>query len=250
MTMLTAISTTGRAMPPIYVHEGERLKQSSRLKSAQLNGHWVPGTTQTVSGINPKTEQAYKGGMTRQIWREYFLKVFLPNLSVAEKPALLIIDGHDSHFDLEFFLECKRQGVDVVQEPSNCSSILQALDQVCFQVLKHEWRKEMLQWRQTLGYDAKNVKAKLTRWDLPIIMVQAFRIAFTPANILSSFKRAGLYPILDVNVPLARLPTHGTKTDVKYIQKTNYAHTYYHRTSIYSHWYCLCCEVFLIYVRW
>ena len=81
--------------------------------------------------------------MTRANWLWWGKHHFLKHLPEAMRPALLIIDGHDSHFDLEFMLVMKAAGVDVVQEPSNCSSVLQALDQVCFQVLKREWKDSM-----------------------------------------------------------------------------------------------------------
>ena len=208
VTMLAAISSTGRAMPPMYSIEGVNMMQSTHLENAKRNGLWIPGTVMAPSGINHKTKKPVKGGMTRELWREYFLKVFLPNLSEAEKPALLIIDGHDSHFDLEFMLQCHAQGVDVVQEPANCSSVLQALDQVCFKVLKLEWRKEMANWKKTLGIPSTSTKARMTRWDVPILLARPFRKAFSMENCLASFRRAGIEP-LDVNVPLARVPVPG-----------------------------------------
>ena len=50
------------------------------------------------------------------MWLWYFEN---PQIGDHRLPVLLIIDGH---FDLEFLLKCKEKGIDVVQEPSNCSS--------------------------------------------------------------------------------------------------------------------------------
>ena len=150
LTILAAISNTGKSMPPAYIWDGEDGRgetgaQKKAFDDARLNHRFLSDAVYAHSGRDAKGK-LLKGTMTKELWRRYFLDVFLPHLSQAEKPALLIIDGHASHFDLQFMLECQKQGVDVVQEPANCSSVLQALDQVCFQVLKKKWRAAMKQY--------------------------------------------------------------------------------------------------------
>ena len=147
-TVLAAISHTGDVMPPMWITEGEQGVETAAEtlvmeNMGRLNNLGIPNAVYAKSGKNDKGK-LLKGTMTKELWRKYFTEIFLPGLSQNQKPALLIIDGHESHFDMEFFLTCKAQGVDVVQEPANCSSVLQALDQTCFQVLKRKWRETMM----------------------------------------------------------------------------------------------------------
>jgi hypothetical protein len=146
--------------------------------------------------------------MSADIWREFFTDTFLPNLSAAEKPALLIVDGHEAHIDLEFMLRCKAQGVDVVQEPAHTPSVCQALDQVCFSVLKEKWRENLGNWYNRVTKFGQ-IAYNFSKWDVPYIMKEAYEEAFTIKNVKSSWERAGLNP-LDVSKPLARIKKKGT----------------------------------------
>ena len=93
--MRAAISNAGRAMPPAYIWDGEdgteTPAQATAFRDAQLN--MLPGQVYAHSGRDKKG-RLLKGTMTRELWKRYFVEVFLPNLAPTEKPALLIIDGH------------------------------------------------------------------------------------------------------------------------------------------------------------
>jgi len=179
---------------------------AAAFDDAKRNERGIPRASYALSGTNA-TGMRLKGTMTKALWKTYIIEHFIKNLKPTdlERGALIIIDGHESHFDLEFLLACQNLGIDVVQEPSNCSSVLQALDQVCFQVLKQGWKQEMMNWQSS----AHNKRKKFSRFDIPFYMGDAWDAAFCPANVKASFRRAGLCP-LNVEVPLARLRTVGT----------------------------------------
>ena len=189
VSVLAAISTAGDSMPPLFVIEGVKNTEHGAQIQVELtaNGLGIPGMVCTMSGTN-EAGKLLKGSTSKSIWREYFRKIFFPRLSQAQRPALIIIDGHDSHFDLQFILECRENNVDVVQEPANCSSVLQALDQCCFRVLKQTWKEDMHSWM------ASNPRQRITKWHIPYLLSNAWNVAFSKANIASSFRKCGLYP--------------------------------------------------------
>jgi hypothetical protein len=194
----------------MFLHNGVNVTPKGKeiMTVMERNKRGIPNAVNIMSGR--KQGKMLKGGMTSETWRKYFTEIFLPNLAPAQKPALLIIDGHASHIDLEFMLRCKAQGVDVVQEPANCSSVCQALDQVCFSVLKKAWREEMILLHNVMTDNGrKRNRAHFTKWHVPYAMKRPWEKAMTRENIQASFRRSGLDP-LDVRRPLARIAKPGT----------------------------------------
>ena len=201
ISVLAAISNTGRSLPPFWLIEGSRHTPTAAeiQEIAKRNGLDIPSSTFRMSGKN-KDGKKLKGSRSREAWRDYFKNVFIPNIAPAEYPALVTVDGHNSHFDMEFLLQCKAKGIDVVQEPSNCSSVLQALDQTVFKILKQGWRAELVAWKNK----RENRFRKLSKFEVPYLCKAAWERAMTKKNILASFKRCGL-DTLDVEIPLARI---------------------------------------------
>ena len=141
---LAAISTTGDVMPPYFILESEKLTANGIhiMDELKKNGYGRSDMIYCMGGKNSRGTML-KGTMTKEIWKRYFEKVFIPNLAEAKFPALVIVDGYDANFDLDFLLMCNSKRITVVQEPAHCLSVLQALDQCCFSVLMESWRATM-----------------------------------------------------------------------------------------------------------
>ena len=84
----------------------------NHLKLAQSEGRTIPGAKYKMSGDD-------KGSMNRKIFQFYIEDIFIPNLRDDELPAILFLDGHDSHFGVEVLEQLRKKGVWVVQLPSN-----------------------------------------------------------------------------------------------------------------------------------
>ena len=80
-----------------------------------------------------------------------------------ENPAVIIMDGHGSHFTLELLLYCRQVGFKVVLRPPHTTHILQGEDVVHFLVFKEKYHQSKM---LALGKKIFLGKYKLTAADL------------------------------------------------------------------------------------
>ena len=135
-----------------------------------------------------KKKRANKGSMTKRFFREYVTKTVIPSIKKEEKPALLLLDGHESHIDLECLTMLRDAGIHVIQEPAHCSSAVQVCDQNIFSEFKRGWRLSLNEWYR------KNPYKKMTKWLVPYIAAKSWQQAMIPKNIIASWRRACLDP--------------------------------------------------------
>ena len=103
-------------------------------------------------------------------------------------PVLPEQDGHSSHISIELIEMARENGVCLLCLLPHTSHILQPLDVGAFKSFKSRFNKAC----------SKNMKqnpGRVITADILASMVgQAFPNAFTPVNILSGFKKTGIYP--------------------------------------------------------
>ena len=77
-------------------------------------------------------------------FHEWFLKVFLPAVQDRLKtgPALLFVDGHNSHLALDLLGSARANNITIYCLPPNTTRILQPLDVGVFGALKTSLEKE------------------------------------------------------------------------------------------------------------
>ena len=100
---------------------------------------------------------------------------------------LLILDGHESHNSMEFQAYCQENNIYTLRMPAHSSHLLQPLDVGCFSPLKRAYSREI----ESLIRHQINHITKLEF--LPAVKA-AYDQSFTPANIQSAFRGAGLVP--------------------------------------------------------
>ncbi|KJZ68483.1 hypothetical protein HIM_10909 [Hirsutella minnesotensis 3608] len=100
---------------------------------------------------------------------------------------LLIIDGFTGHTDLDFIEYCIKFDIFVVLFPPHSTHILQPLDVGVFQPLKNAQQKDL---REFLLHGNLN----FTRHDFLASLQQTFDEGFTRCNIISGFKKTGIWP--------------------------------------------------------
>jgi len=88
------MSTEGNVMPPLFLIEGMKKTKAGNEIMAELaaNGFGIPGAKIIMSGDN-EAGKLLKGSMSKKLWRDYFDKIFFPNLPTNHGNVLLIIDG-------------------------------------------------------------------------------------------------------------------------------------------------------------
>jgi len=77
--------------------------------------------------------------MDRELFADWFCKVFVPNCG-RERPVLLVMDNHDSHISVPVIEKAQAEDIVLVGLPSHTTHLLQPLDVKVYNVainLKH-----------------------------------------------------------------------------------------------------------------
>jgi hypothetical protein len=174
VTLIAAINAAGWSVPPFLIFAGQY--HLSAWYEAEIPREWVIAVSDN--------------GWTNNELGVAWLKHFDTHTKtrVIGTRRLLILDGHKSHHSLEFQEFCKENNIYTLCMPPHSSHLLQPLDVGCFSPLKRAYSREV----ESLIRHHINYITKLEF--LPAFKV-AFDRSFTPANICSAFRGAGLVPL-------------------------------------------------------
>ncbi|KAI1685721.1 DDE superfamily endonuclease [Pyrenophora tritici-repentis] len=174
VTLIAAISAAGWSVPPFLIFAGQY--HLSAWYEEDIPRDWAIAVSDN--------------GWTNNELGVEWLKHFNAHTQARTVGArrLLIIDGHRSHQSLEFQELCKEKNIHMLCMPPHSSHLLQPLDVGCFSPLKRAYSREV----ESLMRNHINHITKLEF--LPAFKI-AFNRAFTPANICSAFRGAGLVPL-------------------------------------------------------
>jgi hypothetical protein len=106
---------------------------------------------------------------------------------IVGKYRLLIFDGHGSHFTCEFIKYCEDHDIIPFSLPPNLTHLIQPLDVVVFQPLKHYRAKE-------LDILIRDGLINNTKIEFLVVIQQARKQAFKTATIQAAFRKTGLWP--------------------------------------------------------
>ena len=112
---------------------------------------------------------------------------------------LLWVDGHNSHINMRFLDWCNDNRVFVAMYPSHSTHRLQPLDVSCFSPLAIRYSQHLDQWIAKHGGIIP-----LNQSDFYGLFKVSLIEAFTESNILSGWRKTGLYPF-DASVVLQQL---------------------------------------------
>ena len=174
VSILEAISASGRSIRPLVVFQG------SNLQSSWFPAAGIPDWHYTTS------ENGWTSNhITLQCLRDVFIPESWPN---GSRTRLLVMDGHGSLISVDFMWECKQNNIQLCFLPAHTSHILQPLDLSCFGPEKRYYRAEIRKMA-TLN-DAAQVQK--------LHFIQCYQKAraegLSERNIRSSWKAAGLVP--------------------------------------------------------
>jgi hypothetical protein len=135
-----------------------------------------------------------KGGVTDDLGLKYIKSCVEPSLPGLSKdhPAVLIMDGHGSHFTFELLKHCQEIGLHILLRPPHTTHVLQDEDVVNFAVFKshHQKTKQMALASKILHGGG----AQLSPADLLLCARDAWQNAFSKANFLKAWADTGLVP--------------------------------------------------------
>ena len=180
-TIVGCVSAGGRAMPPMVIWDRKSITPT------HAKGE-VGGTTYAFSS---------KGWMDSVIFDGWFANHFLRWLPM-DRPILLLLDGHSSHFCPETLRNAAEQEIIVFALPPNTTHLSQPLDKGCFGPLKMRWRQVCHK------YMSENPGKIVTRYSFSELFAEAWNDSMIPCNILSGFSTTGIFPV-NRNALLKRL---------------------------------------------
>lgn len=172
VTIATAVSAIGHAIPPLFIFPRVFFKE-------HFTKEGPPGCIGTA---HPS------GWMTGTSFLT-FVKHFHGHVkSTVEHPCLLLLDNHDSHLSIDVLNFCKENGIVLLSFPPHTSHRLQPLDLSVYGPFKRFYFSAVDNWL------ISNAGKTITIYDIPSLVNTAFSSAMTPKNIVAGFKSAGIMP--------------------------------------------------------
>ena len=105
-----------------------------------------------------------------------------------ENTAVLLIDNHESHLSVQSINLAKEHGLFLLTFPPHCSHRLQPLDISVYGPFKRYYNCGCNDW--LLNHPGR----PMSIYDVAGVSAQAYYKAFTPENIVSGFKKSGIFP--------------------------------------------------------
>ncbi|XP_065896174.1 uncharacterized protein [Dysidea avara] len=164
ITIVACGSATGQVIPPTIIFEAKGVNH------AWTSGG-LPGMTYDYSD---------SGCITTDLFESWLSGHFLKH-AVCERPLLLLLDGHSTHYQPEAVRYAKRNEVLLLCLPPHTTHEAQPLDCTVISPLKAQWRTVCHDFFQT------NPGKVITKFNFVSLFVQAWSKAVIPTNIISGF---------------------------------------------------------------
>lgn len=173
-TCIEAISAAGECCPAFIILTGQ-LHMAKWYRTAELDPRSRIATAPT----------GYSNDQLSFEWLKHFDEH--SKRMQQGKKRLLILDGHGSHHTREFIQYCDDHGIVVFGLPPHLTHLLQPLDVVVFQPLKHYHAK-------ALDVLVRDGLTEITKLEFLSVIEGVRKEAFKATTIKSAFKKTGIHP--------------------------------------------------------
>ncbi|KAL4226892.1 hypothetical protein ACF0H5_014870 [Mactra antiquata] len=164
----------GHSVPPFFVFPGTRMRQ-------ELLEGGCPGVNGDV------TESGWSNSVIFRKYVEDHLLKYLPERSI-DNPVLLLYDGHRSHININLINWARSENLILFILPAHTSHDLQPLDIGCFGPFERIFNKVSHKFMRD------NCGQVITRYNICQLGCTAYLKAMSPDNLISSFRKAGIFP--------------------------------------------------------
>ena len=171
-TILTCVSASGHVLPPMMIYPCKQIPPDNFREGA---------VAQTLFSNSPS------GWINDNLFLQWF-KFFLTRIPPT-RPVLLIMDGHGTHMSIELIELARSSGIHLLCLPSHTTHILQPLDVGVFKSFKSNFSKSCSK------YLAAHPGRVVTSDKVAFLVAEAWPLSLSPLNIMSGFKKTGIYPI-------------------------------------------------------
>ena len=173
-TIIGCANAAGQFLPPFFVFKGKR-----------FNADLMKGASPGCKGVMTES-----GWSNFTVFQQYIKEHFLPNIARDDNQhVLLIFDGHSSHVSKMLIEWAAAQKLILFVLPAHTSHILQPLDVGIFGPFKRFY------YGECANYMRENIGQAVTKYDMVNLSCKAYLKAMTPINIMSAFKKSGIYPL-------------------------------------------------------
>jgi len=132
------------------------------------------------------------GFVKRDLFETYITEHFAKYAGIekgSNRPTTLILyDGHKSHISLTLTQWAREHSVVLFVLPPHSSHLTQPLDVAVFGPMKQYY------YRECMPYMHNNPGINITRYDVANLSAKPYVKAFSPENLASAFRKAGIYP--------------------------------------------------------
>ena len=175
ISVVECICADGTFIDPMVIFKGN--KPQTQWIPPCLHGKWSFSTNS-------------KGWTSNVHGLEWLTEIFEPSTrdKAQGQTRLLICDGHDSHISGNFIVHCMNNNIQVLVLPPHTSHILQPLDVAIFGPLKKALTTTLSPY-----HEAQLSRIQKAEW--VEAYDQARNMTFTPQNIASAWRGAGLVPL-------------------------------------------------------
>lgn len=174
ITLCMIINAVGNALPPVFIYPRARVN-NTMVESGP------PGSI--ILGNSPGSHW-----MTQTLFLEVLKHIVQQTKCSNNDPILILMDNHESHCSLEAVLYARENGITFVTFPPHCSHKLQPLDVGVLGPFKAKMKIAQNDWMTC------NPGKTISIHTLPSLVNTSFNSTFTRTNIISSFKKPGLWP--------------------------------------------------------
>jgi hypothetical protein len=202
VTVVCGSRADGMALPPMCIFPrttmGQLTKPQKGWSLAMLEKWAKEAPTSDICGTDGKKLQTLifgnkSGGMTDDCGAMYLEHIIVPSLPklTADKPGILVCDGHGSHLTLKFLETAIENHIVVVLRPPHTTSRLQGEDtKFGFGTFQSIFRTE----KEALLVDCFLKGEKPSIWGYMGVMKKAYEGSFTRENCRKSWDKIGIVP--------------------------------------------------------
>jgi hypothetical protein len=138
------------------------------------------------------------GWSTITVFQDYMENHFMKYV-LRDQPVLLILDGHTTHTSPTTIKWAMERNIHIFVLPAHSSHVLQPLDVAVFGPFKRYYYSECAQFMKD------NMGRCVTKYEMARLACKAYLKAVNPLNIVSGFKKTGIYPYNREAIPVDRL---------------------------------------------
>ena len=198
VSILHIANALGDSLPPVWIFKGA-------AHDADLANDFATFCGEAVYG-------SQKNGY---FTTEHFLSVLqhFVRHAVSTRPLLFILDGASSHINEESLQYAKANDINILLLPSHLTHLLQVADVAVFRPFKAYWRRECDRLRAAKRHTCTPGDIGVKRSDILPAAIAAWNYAVTRENVLSGFRRTGIYPF-NPHAYLKTLNSHTKSTSL------------------------------------